>query len=356
MPELLSDNVIISCVVTGAIHVPTMSPHLPVTPEEIAEEAIAAPEADASIVHLHVRDPETGEPVTDLDLFRQVATRVHKESDVVIQPTTGGAPAQAPEEFVQVVPELAPEMASCNMGSINFGVYPILEKYDEFEYDWEREYLEGTRDLIFQNSFADLETVLPIFDEHGTKPELECYDVGHLINAKYVLDQGLAEPPFHLQFVLGIDGGIGADPEYVTHMYQIAEKLFGDDYSFSVIGAGRNDFARVAQSVDMGGYVRVGLEDNLYLGAGELAESNTDLVEMAVQVMRELTNRGIATPDGTREFLDLKGKAHTALRGTCDVGGVRRVRFQGSDANTGFPPRNHTIINVNRRPETIRIQ
>lgn len=311
MRELSSGNTIISCAVTGAIHVPTMSPYLPITPEEIANEAIAAAEAGASIVHIHVRDPETGEPITDLELFRRVAARIHEESDAIVQPTTGGAPTMAPEERVRVVPELEPEMASCNMGSINFGLYPLLEKYEEFEYDWEPEYLEATRDLIFQNSFEDLETVLPVFDEHGTKPELECYDVGHLYNAKHMLDRGYLEPPLHIQFVLGINGAIGADQENLTHMYHIAEKLFGDDYSFSVIGAGRNEFARAVQAVDMGGHARVGLEDNLYLGPGELAESNADLVEKAVGLTRDITGRGIATPAETREFLGLKGEYET---------------------------------------------
>lgn len=313
MRELPSGNVIISCAVTGAIHVPTMSPHLPITPEEITEEAIAAAEAGASIVHVHVRDPDTGEPITDLDLFRQVATRIGEESDVIVQPTTGGAPTMAPEERVRVVPELEPEMASCNMGSINFGLYPILDHYEEFEHDWEREYLEGTRDLIFQNSFEDLETILPIIDDCGTKPELECYDVGHLYNAKHMLDRGYIEPPVHLQFVLGINGGIGADGENLVHMRTIAEKLFGDDYSFSVIGAGRNEFTRAVQSIDMGGHARVGLEDNLYLGPGELAKSNAELVRKLVDLTGELTGRGIATPAETREFLGLKGKQHTGF-------------------------------------------
>ena len=313
MRELPSGNVIVSCAVTGAIHVPTMSPHLPVTPDEIASEAIAAAKAGASIVHLHVRDPETGEPVTDLDLFREVATAVHEACDVIIQPTTGGAPTMAPEERVRVVPELAPEMASCNMGSINFGLYPILQKYDEFEYDWEGDYLDGTRDLIFQNTFEDLETILPVFDDHGTKPELECYDVGHLYNAKHLLDRGLIEPPLHLQFVLGIHGGIGTDPENLSHMIHITEKLFGDDFSFSVIGAGRAEFRRGVQAIDTGGHARVGLEDNLYLSRGTLAESNADLVEKLVNLTDSVTGRDIATPAETREFLGLKGKDETAL-------------------------------------------
>jgi uncharacterized protein (DUF849 family) len=290
-----------------------MSPHLPVTPEEIASEAIAAAEAGASIVHIHVRDPETGEPITDLDLFREVAEQIHAESDVIVQPTTGGAPTMEVEERVSVVPELEPEMASCNMGSINFGLYPILDAYDEFEYEWEREYLEGTRDLIFPNSFEDLETVLGTFDTHNTTPELECYDVGHLYNAKHMLDRGLVEPPIHLQFVLGIHGGIGSDPGNLTHMYHIAEKLFDDQFSFSVIGAGKSEFTRAIQSIEMGGHARVGLEDNLYLGPGQLAESNADLVKKVVRLTDELTGRDIATPEETREFLDLKGKAKTAF-------------------------------------------
>ncbi len=307
------DPVVISCAVTGAIHTPTMSPHLPITPDEIVEEAVAAADAGASIVHIHVRDPATGEPVTDLDLFYDVAERIAARTDVIVQPTTGGAPTMAPEERIRVVPELEPEMASCNMGSINFGLYPLLERYDDFEYDWEPEYLRGTRDLIFQNTFADLETILPVFAEHGTMPELECYDVGHLYNAKHLVDQELLEPPLHVQFVLGIHGGIGATAANLDHMIQVAEELFGDDYSYSVIGAGRREFPLGAQGVSMGGNVRVGLEDNLYLGPGTLAESNADLVEKMVDLTHELAGRRPATPDETRTFLGLKGQGETAF-------------------------------------------
>lgn len=307
------DDLVLSCAVTGAIHTPTMSPHLPITPEEIAGEAIAAAEAGANVVHVHVRDPETGEPVNDFDLFAEVATRIREESDVIVQPTTGGAPTSPPEERIGVVPRLEPEMASCNMGSINFGLYPLLEKYEEFEYDWEQGYLEGTKDLIFRNTFGDLEAILPIFDDHGTQPELECYDVGHLYNAKYLLDQGLLDPPLHLQFVLGIHGGIGADAANLTHMHRVAEELFGDRYSFSVIGAGRNEFPLGAQAVAMGGHARVGLEDNLYLRKGELAESNADLVAKMVDIAAEQTGREPASPDRVREFLDLKGSDATAF-------------------------------------------
>lgn len=302
------DKAIVSCAVTGAIHVPTMSPHLPVTPEEIAQDAIDAAEAGASIVHIHVRDPETGEPITDLDLFEEVARKINSECDAIIQPTTGGAPTMPPEERVQVIPRLEPEMASCNMGSINFGLYQLLDRYDEFEHEWEPAYLDGTRDLIFQNSFEDLETILPIFDENGTKPELECYDVGHLYNAKHLLERGLIEEPLHLQFVMGIHGGIGADPENLTHLVRIADKLFGDRYSFSVIGAGRHQFPLTTQGISMGGHARVGLEDNLYLRSGELASSNAQLVEKMCELIEETSNRQIATPDEVRSFLGLKGK------------------------------------------------
>jgi uncharacterized protein (DUF849 family) len=212
------------------------------------------------------------------------------------------------EERIAVVPELEPETASCNMGSMNFGLYPILNAYDEFEQDWEPEYLDESRDFIFRNTFGDIEQLLQTFNEHGTKPELECYDVGHLYTAKHFLDRGLLEPPLRIQFVMGIHGGIGAEPEHLTHMHQTAEKLFGDDYSFSVIGAGRQEFPLGTQAVSMGGHVRVGLEDNLYLGQGELAESNAALVEKMVELTESVTGRPIATPEETRRFLDLKGQ------------------------------------------------
>jgi uncharacterized protein (DUF849 family) len=303
------DNVIVTAALTGAIHVPRMSPHLPVTPEELIEQGIDAAEAGASIIHIHVRDPETGEPSSDVDLFREVASGIAAETDAIVQPTTGGSAAMSIEERVAVVPELAPETASCNMGSMNFGFYDILRAYDEddFEHDWEPDYLEDSRDFIFANTFADIESLLETFHEHGTKPELECYDVGHLHTAKHFLDRGLLEPPLRIQFVMGIHGGIAAEPEHLTHMYQTAEKLFGDQYSFSVVAAGRKEFRLGTQAVSMGGHVRVGLEDNLYLERGKLAESNAQLVEKAVELTRSITGRDIASPAETRAFLDLKG-------------------------------------------------
>jgi len=302
------DDVIVSCALTGAIHVPSMSPHLPCTPAELIAEGVAAAEAGASIVHVHVRDPETGEPTQDLDLFREVAAGIKAECDAVVQPTTGGSVTMDVEERAAVLPALEPEMASCNMGSINFGLYPIKETIDEYEHDWEEPFLESTRDVIFPNTFQDIETVLGMFDDAGAKPELECYDVGHLYNAKHFLERGLLEAPLHLQFVLGIHGGIGADPKNLTHLISVAEDLFGEEYSFSVIGAGRNQFARGCEAVSSGGNVRVGLEDSLYIRRGELAKSNAEQVEKVVDLAWEVAGREPADPEDVREFLGLKGQ------------------------------------------------
>jgi uncharacterized protein (DUF849 family) len=313
MRTLPSGNVIVTCAVTGAIHTPTMSPHLPVTPAEIAEECIAASEAGAAVVHVHVRDPETGEPVTDLDLFEDVAERVAAETDVVVQPTTGGAPTMSPEDRIEVVPRLDPEMCSCNMGSINFGLYPLAEGVEEWNHDWEPAYLEGTTDLIFRNTFADLEVMLGTMADHDTVPSLECYDVGHLYNVAHCVEEGWVDPPLHLEFVTGIHGGVGATPENVSHMKRVADDLFGDDYSFSVIGAGRMQFPLAVHALTLGGQVRVGLEDNLYLERGRLAESNADLVAKAVDLAWDVTGREPASAAETREFLGLKGADATAF-------------------------------------------
>jgi uncharacterized protein (DUF849 family) len=307
------DKAIITCAVTGAIHIPTMSPHLPITPEEIAQAGIDAAEAGASIIHIHVRDPETGEPITDLDLFREVARKIQDETDAIVQPTTGGAPTMPLEERTKTVPELEPEMASCNMGSFNFGLYQLKNHFDEFQYEWELDYLEETRDLIFPNSFADLEHVLQLFNEHGTKPELECYDAGHLYNIKHFLDRGLLETPLRIQFVLGIHGGMGADSENLNYMIRTAEKLFGDQYSFSVIGAGRMQFPLSCQAISRGGHVRVGLEDSLYIRKGELAESNEQMVSKMASLIEELSGREIAKPDDVREFFNLDGSSEVAF-------------------------------------------
>ncbi len=302
------DDIVITCALTGAIHTPSMSEHLPVTPEEIIEEGIAAAEAGASIIHVHVRDPETGEPISDVDLFRQVVGGIQAETDAIVQPTTGGGMNMSVEERMRTIPAIEPEMASCNMGSMNFGLYPMAEAMDEFDHEWESDYLEGTWDHIFPNTFESLKTALELFDAHDTMPELECYDVGMLHNAKHFYDRGLLEPPIHITFVMGIHGGIGADTSHLQHMAETADRLFGDDASWSVLGAGRNQFPLATQAANMGGNARVGLEDNLYLERGELATSNAEQVEKMVDLAWEVTGRKPASPDQVRDFLDLKGQ------------------------------------------------
>ena len=309
------DSTIISCALTGELHSRTMSPHVPYTPDEIIAEGIAAAEAGASIIHVHVRDPETGAPASDIDLFREVSSAIRSECDAIVQPTTGGAIGMTRDERVKVIPELEPESASFNMGSMNFGYHPLLEKYDEddFEHEWEYEHIENSRDSVFKNTFADMEELLPVFDAHDTKPELECYDVGHLYNVNHLVEAGYLELPIHVQFVMGVLGGIGTEPENLGHLIYIAEKLFGDQFSFSVVGSGKAQFTLGTQAASMGGHVRVGLEDNLYLRKGELAESNADLVSKMAELIQETTGRAIATPPETRQFLDLKGQANVSF-------------------------------------------
>ena len=307
------EDVIVSCALTGAIHVPSMSPYLPCSPAELIEHGIAAAEAGASIIHIHVRNPETGEPSADPEMFREVAEGIKSECNAIVQPTTGGAVTMSVKERAAVVPELKPELVSCNMGSMNFGLYPMSNGIDEFEYDWEESYLESTRDVIFPNTFADLEELLPMFRDAGAKPELECYDVGHLYNANHLVERGLVDTPIHLQFVMGIHGGIAAEMKNLEHMKSVADDLFGDEYSFSVIGAGRNQFARGCEAISMGGHVRVGMEDSLYIRRGELAKSNAQQVEKVVDLAWEVSGREPATPERVREFLDLKGQENVAF-------------------------------------------
>ncbi|MEM2346621.1 MAG: 3-keto-5-aminohexanoate cleavage protein [Archaeoglobaceae archaeon] len=301
----MKERVIITCAITGSIHTPTMSPYLPITPEQIIEEAIKAAEAGASIVHIHVRDPVTGRPSSDINLFKKVLSGIKEKSDVVICPTTGGGLGMTVEERLRVVSELKPEIASFNMGSMNFALHHMLEKHREFKFEWEREYLEMSKDFIFRNTFGDMEKASQIFYANGTKPELECYDVGHIYNAAYLLSKGFLKPKPYLQFVMGILGGIGADIENLLHMKRIAEKLLGD-FEWSVIGAGRMEIPLCTVALTLGGNVRVELEDNLYLGKGLLAKSNAELVQKIVRIAREL---GIepATPQETRKILGLKG-------------------------------------------------
>ena len=303
---------VINCAITGSIHVPSQTPYLPITPEQISSEAIAAVEAGAATVHLHARDPQTGQPTMDQGLFSEFCGEVHAKCDGVICITTGGSITMTPEERMTAVRHFKPELASLNMGSINFGLFPMKARIKEYKFDWEEKYLEASRDLIFKNTFYDQERIFAIMEETGTKPEMECYDVGHLYNTAYWADKGVLKPPFWIQLILGITGAMQPSVEELVHMKGTADKLFGDDYIFSVLAAGRHEFSLGTVGAIMGGSVRVGMEDNLYLGKGELAKSNADMV---AKIKRILTELGIetASPDEARQILGLKGKANTGF-------------------------------------------
>jgi uncharacterized protein (DUF849 family) len=305
-------KVIITCAVTGAIHTPTMSPHLPITPDEIAQAAIGAAQAGAAIVHLHARHPKDGSPSQDPELFRQFLPKIRAASDVVVNLTTGGAPTMTIEERLQPALKLKPEVASLNMGSMNFGLYEMLGRYKEFKYDWERSYLAGSDDRIFKNTFKDIAYILQSCADNDTRFEIECYDIGHLYTAAHFLERRLVKPPLFIQSVFGIRGGIGPHPEDVLHMKRTADRLFGDAYYWSVLGAGRNQMFVAAMSAVMGGNVRVGLEDSLWLGRGQLAKSNAEQVAKARRVLEEL-GLAVATPSEAREMLELKGARNVAF-------------------------------------------
>ena len=299
-------KVIITCAVTGAIHTPSMSSYLPVTPSEITEAAIAAAEAGAAILHLHARDPETGKPTQDPDVFAQFLPRIKQSTNAVVNITTGGSPHMTVEERMQPATVFKPEVASLNMGSMNFGLYPMLNRFTEFEHEWERQHLENSRDLVFKNTFADIEKILRIGNENGTRFEFECYDISHLYNLAHFVDRGLAKTPLFIQSVFGLLGGIGAHPEDLMHMKRTADRLFGDDYQWSILGAGRNQIPLASMGLAQGSNVRVGLEDSLWIAPGELAQSNADQVRKVRQVIEGLSFE-IATPDEARSMLQLKG-------------------------------------------------
>ena len=305
-------KVIVTCAITGGIHTPSMSPYLPITPKQIEDEAVAAAQAGASIVHLHARDPENGKPSQDPQLFRQFLPQIAERSDAIINITTGGAPNMLVEERLQPALELKPEVASLNMGSMNFGLYPMLARQKEFKYDWERPYLEGSEDRVFRNTFKEIRYILESCADNGTRFEIECYDTSHLYTAAHFIDRGILKAPFFIQSVFGLLGGIGTHPEDVLHMRRTAERLFGDDYYWSVLGAGRSQIPLATMSATMGGNVRVGLEDSLWDGPGKLATSNAQQVERVVGVIKSL-NLEVASPDETREMLQLKGKNAVAF-------------------------------------------
>ena len=303
----MANKVIITCAVTGSIHTPSMSPYLPVTPEEIAEAAIGAAEAGAAIVHLHARDPKEGRPTQDPDMFRQFLPTITKNSDVVVNITTGGAPTMSVEERLQPALQLKPELASLNMGSMNFGLYEMLNRFKDFKHDWERPYLEESDDRIFKNTFKDIAYILESCGNSNTRFEIECYDIGHLYTAAHFIDRGLIKPPFLIQSVFGLRGGIGPHAEDVMHMKRTADRLFGNDYLWSVLGAGSNQMYVAAQSAVMGGNVRVGLEDSLWGSKGTLAKSNAEQVAKIKRIMEDLGLQ-TATPDEARSMLKLKGR------------------------------------------------
>jgi uncharacterized protein (DUF849 family) len=303
-------KVIITCAPTGAIHTPSMSPYLPVTPQEIGDAALAAAKAGAAILHLHARDPNDGRPTQDPAVFQQFLPRIKAATDAVINITSGGSPHMTVEERLKPAHFFKPEVASLNMGSMNFGLYPMLERFKEFKHDWERQHLANSRDLIFKNTFKDIEYILTSCGANGTRFEYECYDISHLYNLAHFVDRGLAKPPFFVQSVFGLLGGIGAHPEDLMHMRRTADRLFGSDYVWSILGAGRNQIPLATLGVAQGSNVRVGLEDSLWIEAGKLAESSAAQVVKIRQVIEGLS-LDIATPDEARAMLGLKGADNT---------------------------------------------
>jgi uncharacterized protein (DUF849 family) len=305
-------KIIISCAVTGAIHTPSMSPYLPVTAEEIAEASIAAVEAGAAIIHLHSRDPVTGKPDQRPEAFTPFLKVIKAESDAVVNLTTGGSPYMTVQERMAPAKVLKPEVASMNMGTMNFGLFPMLKRFKEFKHDWEKPYLEGSKDLIFRNTYGDLEAVLTELSANETRFEFECYDTAHLYNLAHFVERGLVKAPYFIQTVFGILGGIGTHPDDVMHMKRTADRLFGDDYRWSVLGAGASQMKVAAMAASMGGNVRVGLEDSLWIGKGKLAKSNAEQVRKVRDILEGL-GLEIATPAEAREILMLKGKAKVAF-------------------------------------------
>ncbi|PZX14912.1 uncharacterized protein (DUF849 family) [Palleronia aestuarii] len=304
-------KVIVTCAVTGAIHTPSMSKALPVTASEIAEAAIGAAEAGAAIVHLHARNPEDGRPDQSPEAFAPFLGVIKQRSDCVVNITTGGAPTMPIEERVRPAATYQPEVASLNMGSMNFGLFQMLKRFPDLEHQWERDYV-GNKDILFSNTFGQVEHILTTLGPNGTRFEFECYDTSHLYNLRYFADQGLVEPPFFIQTVFGLMGGIGPHPEDVQHMKRTADRLFGDTYRWSVLGAGRNQMPIAAIAAAMGGNVRVGLEDSLWCGPGRMATSNAEQVQQVRKIIEGL-GLELATPDEAREMLSLKGADRVAF-------------------------------------------
>jgi uncharacterized protein (DUF849 family) len=304
---MAASKVIITCAVTGSIHTPSMSEYIPITADEIAAEAIGAAEAGAAILHLHARDPVDGSPSQAAKLFEPFLKKIKDKCDAVVNITTGGSATMTLEERMEPAMQFKPELASLNMGSMNFGLYPMLERFREFKFDWERVYLEGSKDRIFKNTFQDIETILTRGNEQGTRFEFECYDIGHLYNLAHFVDRGLVKTPPFIQSVFGILGGVGPHPEDLMHMRRTADRLFGKDYQWSILGAGRHQIPLATIGAAMGANVRVGLEDSLWIGPRQLAPSNAAQVTR-IRTILEALNLEIASPDEARTMLGLKGK------------------------------------------------
>ena len=307
-----ADKVIISCAITGSIHTPSMSQYLPVTPQQIAESAIGAAKAGAAILHLHARDPETGRPTQSPDVYKQFLPAIKAGCDGIVNITTGGGLGMTMDERLAAAKWAEPEIASMNMGSLNFNISAAGGRITEFKNDWEKPYLEMTRDFILSNTFTQIERGMTELAALGTRFEFECYDVGHLYNLAHFADRGIIKPPFFVQSIFGILGGIGAEPENLMHMKATADRLFGNDYYLSILAAGRHQFPFVTMGAILGGNVRVGLEDNLYLGRGQLAPSNADQVTKIRRILAELS-LDVATPDDARRMLGTKGAAATGF-------------------------------------------
>jgi uncharacterized protein (DUF849 family) len=300
-------KIIITCAVTGAMHTPTMSEYIPITPDQIAQQAIEAVEAGASIVHLHARDPIDGRPSPDPALFGQFVPEIARQTGAIINITTGGSTRMTLKERLAYPLLARPEMCSLNMGSMNFSIHPIARKIDHWQHEWEKPYVEGMEDLIFRNTFKDIKHIMQELGESGTRFELECYDVGHLYNLAYFVDEGLIKPPFFIQSIYGVLGGLGPDPENLAMMRGVADRLFGrNSYEFSILGAGRHQMALLTVGAVMGAHVRVGLEDSIYLEKGVMAKTNADQVRKIRRILEELSYE-IATPDEARQILGLKG-------------------------------------------------
>ena len=306
----MANKIIISCAITGAVHTPSMSPFLPVTPAEIATQAIEAAEAGAAVLHLHARDPETGKPTPDPRVFMEFLPRIKEGTEAIVNITTGGGQGMSLAERLAAPLQASPELCSLNLGSMNFGMYPMLARYSEFRHEWEAAYLESSRDWIFRNTFKDIEGILEQLGRGcGTRFEFECYDSGHLYTLAHFLDRKLVEPPLFVQSIFGILGGTGADCENVLHARRIADKLFGADYRWSVMAAGKHQIPFITMGALNGSNVRVGLEDSLYAGRGKLAKSNAEQVSLIRSVL-ELLSLEIATPTEAREILKLKGSSN----------------------------------------------